>query len=92
MCEVLSVLCAAHAKGIVHRDLKPENLFLTRDGEVKVLDFGLARLRQGSSTETKKGVVFGTPGFMSPEQALGKRVRSTRSRICGPSGRQRSCC
>jgi eukaryotic-like serine/threonine-protein kinase len=72
MCEVLSVLRAAHAKGIVHRDLKPENLFLTRDGKVKVLDFGLARLRQGSSTETKMGVVFGTPAFMAPEQALGK--------------------
>ncbi len=52
--------------------LKPENLFLTRDGKVKVLDFGLARAREGSPTETKADAVFGTPAFMAPEQALGK--------------------
>ncbi len=72
LCEVLRVLCAAHAKGIVHRDLKPENLFLTDDGRLKVLDFGLARLRESSPTQTKTGTVFGTPAFMAPEQALGK--------------------
>jgi eukaryotic-like serine/threonine-protein kinase len=72
ICEVLDVLSSAHAKGIIHRDLKPENLFLTRDGKVKVLDFGLARPREGSLTEAPTGAVFGTPAFMAPEQALGK--------------------
>jgi serine/threonine protein kinase len=70
--ELLDVLEAAHAKGIVHRDLKPENLFLTREGQLKVLDFGVARLRESSSTRTKTGSLFGTPAFMPPEQALGR--------------------
>jgi len=71
--QVLDVLGAAHAKGIVHRDLKPENLFLTRDGHVKVLDFGIARLRELStaSTATRTGSAMGTPQFMPPEQARG---------------------
>jgi eukaryotic-like serine/threonine-protein kinase len=71
--QLLDVLAAAHAKGIVHRDLKPENVFLTRTGQVKVLDFGIARLRELStaSTATKGGSTMGTPAFMSPEQARG---------------------
>jgi serine/threonine-protein kinase len=71
--QLLDVLAAAHAKGVVHRDLKPENVFLTRTGQVKVLDFGIARLRElsSASTATKGGSTMGTPAFMAPEQARG---------------------
>jgi len=71
---LLEVLHAAHDKGIVHRDLKPENLFVTNDGELKVLDFGIARLREAnaSARATATGQAMGTPAFMPPEQAAGK--------------------
>lgn len=71
--QLLDVLATAHAQGVVHRDIKPANLFLTREGQLKVLDFGIARLRDvASSGATNTGLVMGTPAFMSPEQALGK--------------------
>jgi len=82
--QVCAGLAAAHEKGIVHRDLKPENLFVTSDGHVKILDFGIAKLAapkvreglEGPATEvdaTEAGMMLGTLGYMSPEQVRGMR-------------------
>ncbi len=69
---LLDVMGAAHDAGIVHRDIKPENIFITVDREVKVLDFGIARLRDGFTSAVKTSAMMGTPAFMPPEQALGR--------------------
>jgi serine/threonine-protein kinase len=72
--QLLGVLDCAHARSIVHRDIKPANLFVLRDGQVKVLDFGLARLRDAATglNTTRTGETMGTPAFMPPEQARGE--------------------
>ncbi len=71
---VLDVLGSAHAQGIVHRDVKPGNVFLAGDGRVKLLDFGLARVREATieQRKTRDGVVMGTIGYLAPEQARGR--------------------
>lgn len=75
---LLEILEAAHREGVVHRDVKPENVFLTTDNELKILDFGIARLLDGTGA-TRSGQLLGTPAFMSPEQA-GGRVRDVDAR------------
>ncbi len=85
--QVSQGLAAAHEKSVVHRDMKPENIFLTKDGRVKILDFGLAKLARpegaasgsdsptlGGATQTAAGMVMGTVGYMSPEQVRGKAI------------------
>ncbi len=71
--ELLDVLTHAHPLGIVHRDIKPANIFLTTAGQVKVLDFGIARLVESADhAHTQTGTAIGTPGYMPPEQARGR--------------------
>src|SRR5262245_42230786 len=82
--QIIRGLTAAHEKNIIHRDLKPENLFITKDGRLKILDFGLAKLiapeaadpglsaLQTADVHSQPGIVLGTVGYMSPEQVHGQ--------------------
>jgi Tol biopolymer transport system component len=81
--QIAEGLAAAHDKNIVHRDVKPDNLFITKDGRIKILDFGIAKLARsgddptgytGFPTETEAGLVVGTASYMSPEQVRGEAV------------------
>ena len=72
ICErVVDCLASCHAINVIHRDLKPANIFITQEGEIKVLDFGVAQMRDATSERTATGTALGTPAYMSPEQAMG---------------------
>ena len=73
--QIMGTLAAVHGAGIIHRDLKPQNVFVCNDGQVKLLDFGVARIqdRKSASKLSVMGMVLGTPSFMAPEQAMGTR-------------------
>ena len=84
LAQIAEGLGYAHTRGVVHRDVKPANIMVTTVGQVKLLDFGLARVAT-RETITRRGVILGTPDYMSPEQAMGKGP-STSGATSSPRG------
>ena len=72
--QLADCMAVAHEEGVVHRDLKPQNLLLDAEGMLKVMDFGVAKLAEGSTGTTEVGMMIGTPSYMSPEQLLGESI------------------
>ena len=84
MGEMLDALDYSHKNGVVHRDIKPANIIILADGQVKVADFGIARIE--SSQYTQAGTVLGTPAYMSPEQFMGQTVDGRSRYLFGRRG------
>src|SRR5207244_1464388 len=84
--QVLNAIGHAHAAGVIHRDLKPSNVMVAANGTIKIMDFGIARVR-GTDHMTTDGLMVGTPAYMSPEQVLPREVAgrslSDRRRVSG---------
>ena len=74
--QTLSGINYAHGKGVIHRDLKPANVMIDRSGDVKLADFGTARILGMDTSITRTGQLIGTPDYMSPEQIRGEKARS----------------
>src|SRR5260221_3413924 len=74
--QICRGLHAAHEQGIIHRDIKPQNVLIDHKGEVKLMDFGIARMAEAHEGMTQAGLIIGTPPYMSPEQGQGKQLHS----------------
>ncbi len=90
--ELCDTLKGFHDQGIVHRDIKPANVFVTRENVVKLLDFGVARMREAGGEATRAGTALGTPSFMAPSRPWASPTASTAARTCSPSAPRSTPC